>query len=80
MPQTKEGLLERWDKVTALIDKTWPTIAPERFQKVEIAFGQYENANYDTLFYFIDNEIHHRAQGYVYLRSLGIAPPFFWER
>ena len=53
MPQTKEGLLERWDKVTALIDKTWPTIAPERFQKVEIAFGQYENANYDTLFYFM---------------------------
>ncbi|MEJ6979249.1 DinB family protein [Pedobacter sp. P351] len=28
----------------------------------------------------IDNEIHHRGQAYVYLRSLGITPPFFWER
>ena len=30
--------------------------------------------------YFIDNEIHHRAQGFVYLRALGIEPPFFWDR
>jgi uncharacterized damage-inducible protein DinB len=28
----------------------------------------------------IDNEIHHRAQGYVYLRALNIEPPHFWER
>ncbi|WP_367868755.1 DinB family protein [Pedobacter sp. WC2423] len=28
----------------------------------------------------MDNEIHHRGQGYVYLRSLGIEPPFFWDR
>jgi len=27
-----------------------------------------------------DNEIHHRGQGYVYLRSLGTEPPPFWER
>lgn len=80
MPSTKEGLLELWDKVTAVIDETWPGITSERFQKVEVAFGQYENTNYDTLFYFVDNEIHHRGQGYVYLRSLGIEPPFFWER
>ena len=25
--------------------------------------------------YVIDNEIHHRGQGYVYLRALGIEPP-----
>ncbi|NLG08337.1 MAG: damage-inducible protein DinB, partial [Deinococcales bacterium] len=30
--------------------------------------------------YAIDNEIHHRAQGYVYLRALGVEPPPFWER
>jgi len=29
---------------------------------------------------FVDNEIHHRGQGYVYLRSLGITPPGFYER
>ncbi|WP_200979619.1 DinB family protein [Echinicola sp. 20G] len=80
MPKTKEGLLELWDKVTQIIDETWPKITSDRFQKVEIAFGQYENTNYNTLLYFVDNEIHHRAQGYVYLRSLGIQPPFFWER
>ena len=28
----------------------------------------------------IDNETHHRGQGYVYLRALGIEPPQFWER
>ena len=28
----------------------------------------------------VDNEIHHRGQGYVYLRELGIEPPPFWER
>ncbi|RYD85889.1 MAG: damage-inducible protein DinB, partial [Sphingobacteriales bacterium] len=33
-----------------------------------------------NILYFIDNEIHHRGQGYVYLRALGIEPPFFWER
>jgi uncharacterized damage-inducible protein DinB len=26
------------------------------------------------------NEIHHRGQGYVYLRTLGIEPPPFYER
>ena len=30
--------------------------------------------------HWIDNEIHHRGQAYVYLRALGIEPPHFWER
>ena len=34
----------------------------------------------DRLFNVIDNEIHHRAQGYVYLRALGIEPPPFYDR
>jgi uncharacterized damage-inducible protein DinB len=35
----------------------------------------------DKLFAFsIDNEIHHRGQGYVYLRALGIEPPGFYDR
>ena len=80
MPKTKEGLLELWDKATKVIDEYWPRISSDRFQKVEIAFGQYENHNYGTFMYFLDNEIHHRGQGYVYLRALGIEPPFFWER
>lgn len=77
---TKEQLLKLWDETTAVINKFGPQITEERYQTVEVAFGMYENANYATLLYFIDNEIHHRAQGYVYLRALGIEPPFFWER
>jgi uncharacterized damage-inducible protein DinB len=35
---------------------------------------------YELIAYVIDNEIHHRGQGYVYLRALGIAPHPFYER
>ncbi|MBO9702353.1 MAG: damage-inducible protein DinB [Sporocytophaga sp.] len=79
-PKTKEELLNLWDAVTERIDRLWPLIPIERFQTVEAAFGLYEDALYSTVLYFIDNEIHHRGQGYVYLRSLGITPPAFYER
>jgi uncharacterized damage-inducible protein DinB len=35
---------------------------------------------HSLLFYIIDNEVHHRGQGYVYLRALGIEPPPFYDR
>jgi len=79
-PETKEGILRLWDLVTEEINNVWPQIPPQRFQETDVAFGQYEQAVYETIFYFIDNEIHHRGQGYVYLRSLAIEPPPFWER
>ncbi len=79
-PETKKDLLDLWDEVTQHMDLCWPQITPERFHVVEAAFGQYESTIIGTIFYLIDNEIHHRGQGYVYLRSLGITPPFFWER
>ncbi|MDF9800992.1 putative damage-inducible protein DinB [Catalinimonas alkaloidigena] len=79
-PQTKEGLLQRWDETTEEINRLWPQIPANRFQEVDKAFGQYEGPIYWNFFYFVDNEIHHRGQGYVYLRALGITPPFFWER
>jgi uncharacterized damage-inducible protein DinB len=44
------------------------------------AFGQYPGKVHELLFYVIDNEIHHRGEGYVYLRALGIEPPPFYER
>jgi len=78
--KSKQDLLDKWDEVTEKIDRVWPTIPADRFQEVDIAFGQYENPIFASLLYFIDNEIHHRGQGYVYLRSLGIEPPPFWER
>jgi len=79
-PVTRQELLRRWDEVTEHINTTWAQIPPQRFQEIDVAFGQWEGPIFWIMFYWIDNEIHHRGQGYVYLRSLGIEPPHFWER
>ncbi|QHS58558.1 DinB family protein [Chitinophaga agri] len=79
-PTTKEALLALWDELTEKLNRLWPEIPAERFHEVDVAFGQYEGTIQFTLFYFVDNEIHHRGQGYVYLRALGIEPPPFWDR
>jgi uncharacterized damage-inducible protein DinB len=79
-PCSKEQLLNYWDESTKRINMAWPNIPAERFHDTIKMFGQWEGPVYWSIFYFIDNEIHHRAQGYVYLRSLGIAPPPFWDR
>lgn len=76
----KAKLLELWDEATEDINTYWAQIKPEQFQKDIKIFGQYEGTVWSSIFYFIDNEIHHRGQGYVYLRALGIEPPFFFER
>ncbi|SDJ09506.1 Uncharacterized damage-inducible protein DinB (forms a four-helix bundle) [Pedobacter sp. ok626] len=78
--QSKDGLLKLLDQSTEEIIAFWPEISDARFQEVVLAFGQYEGQVFSTILYFIDNEIHHRAQGTVYLRSLGIEPPAFWNR
>ena len=77
---TKAELLQQWDDATSGINELWPKIPAARFQEVDTAFGQWKMAIYDLLLYVRDNEIHHRGQGYVYLRSLGVEPPPFWER
>lgn len=79
-PKTKAELLQLWDENTEQINEYWAQIKPGRFSERDAAFGQYEGTVQWILFYFIDNEIHHRGQGYVYLRSLGITPPYFWDR
>ena len=79
-PKSKADLLQLWDAATNEINVLWPTIPTQRFQETDKAFGQWEMPIYSLLLYVIDNEIHHRGQGYVYLRSLGIEPPPFWER
>ena len=77
---TKGDLLKAWDEATDQINSSWPNIPMEVFQQRVVAFGQYESSGYELVAYAIENEVHHRGQGYVYLRSLGIEPPFFWER
>lgn len=77
---SKAELLRRWDESTAEIEELWARIPAEKFQERITAFGQYEGQVWDLLFYVIDNEVHHRGQGYVYLRALGVEPPPFWVR
>jgi uncharacterized damage-inducible protein DinB len=77
---SREEVLRLWDESTEQLDALWARIPPERFQETITAFGQYEGRVYDLLLYVIDNEIHHRGQGYVYLRALGVEPPPFWVR
>ena len=77
---TRAELLRRWDEDTTTIDRLWAQLPAEIFQETKTAFGQYTGPVYDLILYVIDNEIHHRGQGYVYLRALGIEPPPFWER
>lgn len=79
-PSSKSELLRLWDEQTAELNEKFPKIPPHRFDEVDKAFGQWEMPGLATIQYAIDNEIHHRGQGYVYLRALGIEPPPFWER
>lgn len=79
-PTTKADLLRMWDEATTELDRLVPSIAPHRFQEVDTAFGQWAGPCIAHIMYAIDNEIHHRGQGYVYLRALGIEPPPFYVR
>jgi uncharacterized damage-inducible protein DinB len=76
----KETLLKLWDEATEAINAYWAKLEPNKFQETVTLFGQYEGTVWSQIFYFIENEIHHRGQGYVYLRSLGIEPPLFYVR
>ena len=77
---SKAKILALWDEATTEINRYWAQIPEEKFHDHILTFGQYEGTVWSSVFYFIDNEIHHRAQAYVYLRVLGIEPPFFWTR
>lgn len=76
----KENILKQWDTDTEEINRLFTEIPPEKFHERINLFGKYEGTVWSGIFYFIDNEIHHRAQGYVYLRALGTEPPPFWDR
>lgn len=80
MGNTKENILALWDKATDEINDYWAQIPHERFHENILLFGKYEGTVWFSIFYFIDNEIHHRGEAYVYLRSLGIEPHPFGDR
>jgi uncharacterized damage-inducible protein DinB len=79
-PRPKQEILRLWDESTDQLNQLWPQIPPQRFLETLTAFGQYTGVAHDLILYVIDNEIHHRGQGYVYLRALGNEPPAFYER
>jgi uncharacterized damage-inducible protein DinB len=77
---TKAALPQLWDDGTAEMDRLSPSIPEAKFAETTTAFGTFPGPTYSHLLYVIDNEIHHRGQGYVYLRAQGIEPPAFWDR
>ena len=79
-PGTKDGLLALWDRQTEELNERFPKITEERFRALTKAFEQWEMPGLTMIEYAIDNEIHHRGEGFVYLRALGIEPPAFWDR
>ena len=79
-PRPKREVLRLWDEATDQLNSLWPQIPPQKFMETLTALGQYTGVTHDLILYVIDNEIHHRGQGYVYLRALGIEPPPFYDR
>ncbi|HET7274244.1 MAG TPA: DinB family protein [Longimicrobiaceae bacterium] len=77
---SKQELLRRWDEATTEIQDRWGDISADRFQETMTAFGQYTMPGWGLMLYVIDNEVHHRGQGYVYLRAMGVEPPPFYDR
>lgn len=77
---SQEEILAAWDRNTVELDESFPKIPLAKFAETVTAFGQWTMPVHDLLLYVIDNEIHHRGQGYVYLRALGIEPPPFYDR
>lgn len=77
---TKADVLVLWDETTEQLNSRWPALPEATFQEVHDAFGQWTMPGHALTSYLVDNEIHHRAQGYVYLRLLGLEPPAFYER
>ena len=77
---TKQQLLEAWDEATEQINLYWAQIPLRKFRETINLFGQFNYPVIVNLTYALDNEVHHRGQGYVYLRALGIEPPAFYDR
>ena len=78
---TKAELLDGCHETKEDVQKWWPKITEERLHTVEKdPFFGGEMSHFERLHYALENEIHHRGQGFIYLRLLGIEPPAFWER
>ncbi len=77
---TKSALLEAFDEDTAELARLLESVPEARFAELDEPVPGRREAVIASLLYALDNEIHHRAQGFVYLRELGVDPPEFDQR
>jgi uncharacterized damage-inducible protein DinB len=79
-PMSQADALAAWDANTSVIDTHWPGLVAKGLDREITIYGQWPGTVASHLMYLLENEVHHRAQGYTYLRALGVEPPPFWER
>ncbi|WP_229683179.1 DinB family protein [Virgibacillus oceani] len=79
---TKAELLTACEKMSGETRDMWSAITEERLAEMmeDPFFGAGQQSHIERLQYALENEIHHRGQGYIYLRMLGIEPPAFYIR
>ncbi|MBO0992610.1 DinB family protein [Bacillus sp. SD088] len=78
---TKEELLTACKDVRKQTQELWPSVTEETLSiKIEDPLFGGRQSHIERLQYALENEIHHRGQGYIYLRMLGIEPPAFYDR
>lgn len=77
-----EELMEFGYNVREETRRLWTDVTEEALSKLRPTpfEGHPEGRAIEWLTYALENEIHHRAQGYVYLRLLGLEPPEFSVR
>ncbi|MCK1993451.1 damage-inducible protein DinB [Peribacillus muralis] len=77
----KEALLSACDAVRVETRRLWQEVTEETLEVIEKDpfFGP-SKSHFSRLQYGLENEIHHRGQGFIYLRALGIEPPEFFVR
>ncbi|MBX5477055.1 MAG: DinB family protein [Clostridia bacterium] len=80
--QTKSDLLAACERVRARTRELWQRLTVERLLTVEPDpfWGGPPQSHFERMLYTLENEIHHRGQGFIYLRLLGVEPPQFYER
>lgn len=80
--KSQADLLAAWDHSTETLCSLWPDVTTEKLLMLEedYFFHGPAKTNLERILYLIDNEVHHRGQGFIYLRMLGKTPPLFYER
>jgi uncharacterized damage-inducible protein DinB len=76
---TPDAMLAHWQGHRRLTRRVLDTIGAP-IETISSASAPNTAPLHDLILYVIDNEIHHRGQGYVHLRALGIEPPPFYDR